>query len=100
MLAVAIRYGLREEADAIADLVNRPTREVAAMFESGSFLVLDRGDRGGLAGSVYIRMQGERAEVDLLSIAPDVTERAPLRRRLLEVADMLSQAHGCSLEIN
>lgn len=99
MLAVAIRYAHREEVDAIASLVNRPRSEVARLFEAGSFLVLEfakgRRDRGGLAGSVYIRMEGERAELDLLSIAPDVPERAPLRQRLLEVADMLGKAHGC-----
>lgn len=93
--AVAIRYAHREEADAIASLVNRPESEITRMFEDGSFLVLDRGGQAGLAGSVYIRMEGELAEVDLVSIAPDVRERAPLRRRLLEVADMLGRAHGC-----
>jgi hypothetical protein len=100
VLAVAIRYGLREEAEAIASLVNRTAKEVGRMFERGSFLVLDRAGRGGLAGSVYIRMEGERAEVDLLSIAPDVAERNRLRQRLLEVADMLGRAHGCRVQVS
>ena len=99
MLAVAIRYGLPEEADAIASLVNRSANEVARLFDRGSFLVLDRPGGQGLAGSVYLRMEGERAEVGLLSVAPDVSGPKEVRERLLEVADMLSQAHGCRLEL-
>lgn len=98
MLAVAIRYGQRDEVDAIASLVNRSANEVARLFDRGSFLVLDRRDAAGLAGSVYLRMEGERAEVGLVSVAPDVADSRELRERLLEVADMLGRAHGCRLD--
>lgn len=91
MLGIAIRYAELGDAEAIADLVERSPGEVAALFDRGEFLVLDR-PRGGLAGSLFIRVEERRARLDLLSVAPGGDRE--LERRLLEVAEMLSQARG------
>lgn len=93
MLGIAIRYGHESDIDAIAGLLETSRAEVSSLFERGDFLVLDR-EPGGLAGSLFIRVEEGRARLDLLSV--EAGAGPDLERRLLEVAEMLSQAKGCS----
>jgi GNAT superfamily N-acetyltransferase len=68
--------------------------EIAAMQRVGHFLVLDRGDHRGLAGAVYVRIEGGRGYFGMLSVAPDVRS-AGLGKRLVAVAEALCLARGC-----
>ena len=103
VLGLAIRYGLPNEADAIAELVNTDefprqtsTRDIARMFSQGSFLVLDRDDpdAGGLAGSAFLQINNGRGELTLLSVAGDI-DAPDLPQRFIEVAEMMCVAEGC-----
>ncbi len=106
VLGLAIRYGLPNEADAIAKLVNTDefprqtsTRDIARMFSQGSFLVLDRDDPGdpgigGLAGSAFLQIHDGRGELTLLSVAGDI-DAPNLPQRFIEVAEMMCVAEGC-----
>jgi len=67
--------------------------EVAAMMERGHFLVLDR--VGGLAGTVYVRVDGERGYFGMLSVAADLRSHG-IGRRLVGVAEALCTALGCT----
>ena len=107
MQGIAIRYAHRDEASEIAELVNSSQvlgagsltspRDITSMFESGSFLVLER-PSGGLAAAVYVSMSHHVAEVDMLSVARDIgsdIDPDGLKRRLVSVAEMVCNAHGC-----
>ena len=69
--------------------------EVAAMAREGHFLVLDR-KGGGLAGAVYVRIDGERGYFGMLSVAPDLRGQG-LGKRLVGVAEALCTALGCTV---
>jgi GNAT superfamily N-acetyltransferase len=69
--------------------------EVRAMMEVGHFLVLDRGDSVGLAGAVYVRVDGHRGYFGMLSVAPDLRGLG-IGRRLVGVAEALCTALGCT----
>jgi ribosomal protein S18 acetylase RimI-like enzyme len=75
--------GTRTEASRIRDLM-----------DEGTFLVLDR-TSGGLAASIYVKIDGARGYFGLLSVAPD-HQNTGLGRRLVAVAEALSEAEGCS----
>ncbi len=107
-----VRHATREDAAAIAALVNRAymveaffiseqrttIEEIRALLDeesdTGSFLVLD-GTEGQLAGSVYLRIDGSRGYFGLLAVDPDL-QSVGLGRRLVAVAEALSQAEGCT----
>ncbi len=112
VLGLAIRYGLPDEADAIAELVNTdklPRRtsvgDIARMFSRGKFLVLDRDgsdlesdstnqNKTSLAGSIFLQIKNGRGELTLLSVAGDI-DGPELNKRFIEVAEMMCVAQGC-----
>jgi ribosomal protein S18 acetylase RimI-like enzyme len=69
--------------------------EIAALTKKGHFLVLDRAGGSGLAGAVYIRIDGERGYFGMLSVASDLRNLG-LGRRLVGVAEAMGSALGCS----
>ena len=105
----AVRLALRAEAPAVAALVARalhteslflPQGEataarIEALMATGEFLVLDDA-RGELAGCVYVRIDGTRGQFALLSLEPELIGTG-LGRRLVSIAELCCQAHGCEL---
>jgi GNAT superfamily N-acetyltransferase len=104
----SVRRGNGADAAALARLINSAyevessfvegTRidvdEVARLVAAGQFLVLDRAG-GGIAAAVYIRFDGVRGFLGLLSVAPDL-QGSGLGRRLVGVAEALCLAMGCT----
>lgn len=68
--------------------------EIAALAAKGHFLVLDR-HGGGLAGAVFIRIDGARGYFGMLSVASDLCNLG-IGRRLVGVAEAMGSALGCS----
>ncbi len=92
----------------LARLINRAYEIEAAFFDGertserelneldarGDFVVLDRVGPG-LAAAVYIRVDGRRGYLGLLSVAPDL-QGLGLGRRLVALAEALCAARGCT----
>jgi len=78
------------EAFCIRGERTRP-EEVAGLLEAGMFLVEPGGS--GLKGSVFLRREGSRWYLGLLSVAPDCQGRG-LGRRLVGAAEEACRAEG------
>lgn len=78
------------EAFCIRGERTRP-EEVAGLLDSGMFLVEPGGS--GLKGSVFLRREGTRWYLGLLSVAPDCQGRG-LGRRLVGAAEEACRAEG------
>lgn len=105
-LAATLRLAGQQDAVALAGLVNRAyeierffvdgartnTEEVAELLQHGRFLVLDCA--GGLAAAVYVKTDGEDAQIGMLSVSPELQGRG-LGTRLVAVAEAFSTAVGC-----
>jgi GNAT superfamily N-acetyltransferase len=112
VLAPAVRQAGPEDVPAVAELVNlayqveasfvdgtrTSTGEVTRLMETGCFLILD-GERGRLAGAIYVEAGPERGYFGMLSVAPDM-QGAGIGRRLVAVAEAMCEAQGCqSMEL-
>jgi GNAT superfamily N-acetyltransferase len=105
-LAVSLRLAGEQDVAPLARLVNRAyeveeffvdgarttPEEVAELLRSGRFLVLDCAD--GLAAAVYVRTEGNDAQLQMLSVSPELQGRG-IGTRLVAVAEALSSAVGC-----
>lgn len=101
-LSASVRRATRADAPALADLVNRAyaievvfvdgdrtnAAEIAAMMETGTFLVLEQA--GGLAAAVYVEARGY---LGMLSVRPEL-QGAGLGTRLVRVAEAICEAAG------
>lgn len=108
IVAASVRRAGPGDLDALVSVINdayeiekffvegerTDAEEVAALMKVGHFLVLDRTDGGGLAGAVYVRVDGDRGYFGMLSVAPDLRGHG-LGRRLVGVAEALCTALGC-----
>jgi ribosomal protein S18 acetylase RimI-like enzyme len=106
-VAISVRRAGAADVPALTRLVNEcyaveqffvegdrtDEREIAELLETGNFLVLDRGG-GGLAGAVFVRIDGDRGYFGMLSVAPDLRSLG-IGRRLVGVAEALCSAQGC-----
>ena len=68
--------------------------DIQRLHGRGYFLVLDRA-RGGLAAAIYVEMRSRRGHCTLLFVAPEC-QGHDLSRRLVEVAEAMCQAEGCT----
>lgn len=107
VVSASVRRAARSDIDALVKVINdayeiekffvegerTDADEIAAMAKVGHFLVLDRVG-GGLAGAVYVRVDGERGYFGMLSVAPDLRGHG-LGKRLVGVAEALCTALGC-----
>ena len=103
-----IRRATADDAAAIAEVVNRAyqveeffatqkrtnAEEISRLLQTGSFLVLDGGE-DWLAGSVYLRIEGDRGYFGLLAVDPDLQQQG-LGNRLVAVAEALCAAESCT----
>jgi len=62
------------------------------MLETGNFLLAE--DTAGLAGCIYVELQGERAYFGLLAVDPARQHRG-LGRRLVDESENHARAAGC-----
>lgn len=109
-IGASVRVAQREEADAVAALVNRAyavetffvdghrttADEVESLAGRGEVLVLD-GEQGELVAAVHVRQggeHGERGEFAMLSVDPQAQGQG-LGRRMVAVAEALCEAMGC-----
>jgi len=106
--AASVRRATVADAAAIAALVNQAyaieaffvdgdrtdAAEIAAMMQTGSFIVLD--DRGGLAGAVYIEGGQRRGYFGMLAVAPEQQGHG-LGKRLVRIAEALCEAADCDV---
>ena len=109
-IGASVRVAQREEADAVAALVNRAYAvetffvdghrttpgEVETLATRGELLVLD-GEQGDLVAAVHVRQggeHGERGEFAMLSVDPTAQGQG-LGRRMVAVAEALCEAMGC-----
>ena len=67
--------------------------EVRDRFRTGRFILAEEGDH--LTGCIYVELQGERAYLGLLSIAPE-RQRSGLGTLLTNAAENLCRENGCS----
>jgi len=105
----SVRFARPDDADAIVRVVNdafdiesffksapRTTPEdVRALMRSGQFLVLDC-PSGGLAGAVYLSIDGSRGYLGMLSVDP-ATQGQGIGRLLQNAAEERCRDAGCSL---
>ena len=105
-IAATVRLAGPADAVSLARLVNRAyeverffvdgertsAEEISAMQHHGLFFVLDC--EGGHAAAVYVKVDGERAQLHMLSVAPEHQGRG-LGTRLVAVAEAYCRAHGC-----
>jgi GNAT superfamily N-acetyltransferase len=105
-LAVSLRLAGEQDVASLARLVNRAyeveeffvdgarttPEEVAELLRCGRFLVLDCAD--GLAAAVYVKTEGDDAQLQMLSVSPELQGRG-IGTRLVAVAEALSSAVGC-----
>jgi GNAT superfamily N-acetyltransferase len=105
-IAATIRVAGEQDAATLARLINQAyeveaffvdgerttTAEVAALLRSGRFFVLDCS--GGHAAAVYIKTEGDKAQIQMLSVSPQLQGRG-LGTRLVAVAEAFSAAVGC-----
>ncbi len=105
-LAASLRLAGEQDVAELARLVNRAYQveqffvdgertsqeEVAELLRGGRFLVLDGTD--GLAAAVYLKTEGDGAQIGMLSVSPELQGRG-LGTRLVAVAEALSTAVGC-----
>jgi N-acetylglutamate synthase-like GNAT family acetyltransferase len=110
-LGLTIRRATRDDAHAIADLVNRAYQverffvdgdrtspeEIAELQQRGEFLVLDYASAGAaaLAASVYFHIEQDRGYFGLLSVDAEL-QNSGIGKRLVAVAEALCEASGCS----
>jgi GNAT superfamily N-acetyltransferase len=106
MSLAVLRRASADDADAIAALINRAYEvekffvegdrtsadEVRGLQRDGWFLVVDGG--AGLAGSIYVRVRGERGYFGLLAVEPGQHRRG-LGRRLIDAAEAACRDQGC-----
>jgi len=100
------RFACAADAEALTRLVNtafvveseifdgdRVSRDsVLALLEKGKFLVTE--DSAGLAGCVYVELQGDRGYIGLLSVDPP-RQGSGLGRLLMEAAEKFFCEAGC-----
>jgi N-acetylglutamate synthase-like GNAT family acetyltransferase len=105
-LAATLRLAGEKDVAQLATLVNRAyeveqffvdgarttPEEVAELLRAGRFLVLDGPD--GPAAAVYVKTEGDVAQIQMLSVTPELQGRG-LGTRLVAVAEALSTAVGC-----
>ena len=131
LLSTSVRHATPADAEALAELVNAAFAiedffvegdrtsavEIAAMMQSGTFLVLDHADRG-LAAAVYVSpgaqgwpspvrtgpspLRVDRPAIDsgsgyfgMLSVLPELQGHG-LGKRLVRIAEALCEASGCA----
>lgn len=96
--ALRTRFACSADAEALTRLINTAflveseifdgdrvsTDGVLALFEKGKFLVAE--DYAGLAGCVYVELQGDRGYIGLLSVDPP-RQGSGLGRMLMEAAE-------------
>jgi ribosomal protein S18 acetylase RimI-like enzyme len=113
-LATSVRRAQPSDTTALTELVNRAYAveaffvegdrttpdEVAALIQTGEFLVLDH--EGGLAGAVLVQGPGQRAGMPpshayfgMLSVQPGLQGRG-LGRRLVQAAEAMAVATGAT----
>ncbi|HRC57122.1 MAG: GNAT family N-acetyltransferase [Myxococcales bacterium] len=105
-IAATVRLAGHRDAASLTRLINRAyeveqffvegertsQEEVAAMQECGRFFVLDC--EGGHAAAVYVRTDGEQAQLQMLSVSPEHQGQG-LGTRLVAVAEAFCRALGC-----
>ncbi len=104
-IAATVRLAEQSDAATLAQLINRAyeveqffvdgertsAAEIAAMQKTGAFFVLDC--EGGHAAAVYVTLEGERAQLQMLSVSPEHQGRG-LGTRLVAVAEAFCRAQG------
>jgi N-acetylglutamate synthase-like GNAT family acetyltransferase len=85
-LAFRAAEGFFVEGDRITAEILRP------MLDKGNFLLAE--DAAGLAGCVYIELQGERAYFGLLAVDP-ARQHHGLGRRLIDESENHARIAGC-----
>jgi ribosomal protein S18 acetylase RimI-like enzyme len=102
-----IRPAVPQDAPVVAKLINEAFKveaffkigdrtsahEVLQMMDAGLFLVLEE-PPGTIAGSVYLKFQGERAYFGMLSIDPSRQGRG-LGRHLIDAVEARCRERGC-----
>ena len=66
--------------------------EISAHLKSGRFLLLE--DEAGIAGSVYIEVNGDRGYFGMLAVDP-ARQRSGIGRRLIVAAEEFCREQGC-----
>ncbi len=92
-----IRIGTADDLPAVRQLIEAEHRDaISLLTEEGKqyLLVLDAPD-GSLAAAAHILIDGARARLDLLAVAPAFHDEH-LESRMVGVAEALSAAFGCS----
>jgi len=106
-LAISVRRATPDDAPELTDLVNAAYAieksffdgdrtdedEIAAMTESGLFLVLEQA--GGLAAAVYLERRGNMAYFGMLSVRPEL-QGMGLGKRLVRICEAMAEATGAS----
>ncbi len=66
--------------------------ETEVYYEKGTFLIAE--DESGLAGTVYVKLNGDQALFGLLSVDPSKQSKG-LGRRLINAAEDFARARNC-----
>jgi ribosomal protein S18 acetylase RimI-like enzyme len=104
---LTLQHESAAEASAVAGLINDafkveaffkigdPTSadEVLQLMNTGQFLVLEW-PRGTIAGSVFLKFQGDRAYFGMLSISPSQQGQG-LGRHLIDAVEVRFREQGC-----
>lgn len=107
-LAISVRRARPQDAPALARLVNRAyaieqffvdgdrtnADDIVRMMKSGDFVTLEH-EATGLAGAVYVQVEGRRGYFGMLSVDPDL-QGAGLGVRLVRIAEALCEAMGAA----
>ncbi|HTJ47381.1 MAG TPA: GNAT family N-acetyltransferase [Kofleriaceae bacterium] len=107
--AASVRRAGPDDAGELASLINRAyeverffvegertdAAEVARLCDQGHFLALGDGTAGGeLVAAVFVRADGTRGSIAMLSVAPEHQGQG-LGKRLVAVAEAWCAAMGC-----
>ncbi len=99
------RFAIAMDTPAIIELVNRAFQvekffkvgertdaaEVEGFLATGRFLLLE--DKGGLAGSIYVEVQGERGYLGMLAVSPE-RQRQGIGTRLMAAGEEFCREMG------
>jgi N-acetylglutamate synthase-like GNAT family acetyltransferase len=102
----ALRTATDPDVSVIVDLVNRAfaverffktgdrtnEAQIAELMRDGQFLLLM--DEGNLAACVYVKVNGERCYIGLLSVEP-AKQRSGIGARMMQEAEAVGRRRGC-----
>ncbi len=103
-----LRQATPEDVDSIAGLVNRAfeverffknadrtdSEQIRTMMKDGAFLLLMQANQ--VAASVYVKLNGKRGYIGLLSVEPR-QQRLGLGKRLMREAEDYAREAGCKV---